>query len=54
MLIPLCAVRHAGEQDMYCQALVEAHKACLRSEGFKVRAERGSASTQGALAPEKT
>lgn len=27
----------AGEEHAYCQALIEAHKACLRVEGFKVR-----------------
>jgi cytochrome c oxidase assembly protein subunit 17 len=30
----------AGEEHAYCQALIEAHKACLRVEGFKVRARR--------------
>ena len=25
-----------GEEHAYCQALIEAHKACLRVEGFKV------------------
>lgn len=26
----------AGEDHPYCVALIEAHKACLRTEGFKV------------------
>ncbi len=30
----------AGEEHPYCQALIEAHKACLRVEGFNVRARR--------------
>ncbi|WIA20688.1 hypothetical protein OEZ86_004649 [Tetradesmus obliquus] len=25
-----------GEENAYCQALIEAHKACLRMEGFNV------------------
>ena len=28
---------NAGPEDPRCVALIEAHKACLRSEGFKVR-----------------
>ena len=31
-------VCHAGEEHVYCQALIEAHKACLRVEGFNVSA----------------
>lgn len=29
-------VAERGEDHAYCQALIEAHKACLRVEGFKV------------------
>lgn len=35
MLVP-------GEEHAYCKALVEAHKECLRSEGFKVSAGSGA------------
>ena len=31
------AFGNAGPEDPRCVALIEAHKACLRSEGFKVR-----------------
>mmetsp|Transcript_35016 Transcript_35016/g.62977 ORF Transcript_35016/g.62977 Transcript_35016/m.62977 type:complete len:84 (+) Transcript_35016:55-306(+) len=31
----VCIVER-GEEHPYCQALVEAHKACLRVEGFQV------------------
>ena len=30
------SVPHTGEEHVYCQALIEAHKACLRVEGFNV------------------
>ncbi|KAF6259224.1 cytochrome C oxidase copper chaperone-domain-containing protein [Scenedesmus sp. NREL 46B-D3] len=30
-----CVATH-GEENAYCQALIEAHKACLRMEGFNV------------------
>eukprot|EP00199_Chlamydomonas_sp_CCMP681_P007809 CAMPEP_0119108402 /NCGR_PEP_ID=MMETSP1180-20130426/14191_1 /TAXON_ID=3052 ORGANISM="Chlamydomonas cf sp, Strain CCMP681" /NCGR_SAMPLE_ID=MMETSP1180 /ASSEMBLY_ACC=CAM_ASM_000741 /LENGTH=77 /DNA_ID=CAMNT_0007094009 /DNA_START=156 /DNA_END=389 /DNA_ORIENTATION=- len=29
-------IAERGEEHVYCQALIEAHKACLRVEGFKV------------------
>ncbi|KXZ46283.1 hypothetical protein GPECTOR_45g153 [Gonium pectorale] len=29
-------IAERGEEHAYCQALIEAHKACLRVEGFKV------------------
>lgn len=35
-LRPALAAVAAGEEHPYCQALIEAHKACLRTEGFKV------------------
>jgi hypothetical protein len=31
-----------GPEHPYCQALIEAHKACLRVEGFKVLASNGA------------
>lgn len=38
---PCCTARQpnhitAGEEHAYCQSLIEAHKACLRVEGFAV------------------
>jgi hypothetical protein len=32
----------AGEENAYCQALIEAHKACLRMEGFNVSSSNSS------------
>jgi hypothetical protein len=31
-----------GEENAYCQALIEAHKACLRMEGFNVSSSSSS------------
>jgi len=31
----------SGEENAYCQALIEAHKACLRMEGFNVSQDPG-------------